>query len=176
MEEPKDKQKSKRRIIISIIISASLIIFTVSIVLSSTIFLSSGTPEREETDADSSGKQLAETMLPSSIEETLDSDTDIVYENKNQEISIIPIEPKYSNTFVRAEGADVPTEKTFVSDIPRTVLDMSLFINDNPTLTNEEIDLLLSYAVGKERGITDEEVDQKVIEIMMEYIENEKNN
>ena len=146
------------------------------IVISYDLFLSPTTPEERQTatkemweqldeegtwnptkeiDTKRIGEELATNLLPVIIQENMKDDPEI----------------KYDNTFKRAEGEQVPTEKTLVLDIPQTVFDMILFIKDNPDFTDEEVDLLLSYAVGKERDLVDEEVDSKVQEIMVEYLE-----
>lgn len=87
-------------------------------------------------------------------------------------IDLIEEEPEFENTFKLNEDIIMNnTQITKVQVIPSKVHDMVLFIRDNPTLTNEEIDILLAYPVSVQLGIETEEQVEQVKQIMVKFIE-----
>ena len=78
--------------------------------------------------------------------------------------------PEVENTF--ESNVDVePDVINKVKEIPLTVLDMAKFVSQNPTLTEEDTDLLISYVVGKEHGFEDAKRDLAVEKLMEKYLE-----
>jgi len=86
-----------------------------------------------------------------------------------KEVEEVP-EPVYENRFEPVVVVE-PTEINKVKKIPLTVLDMAKFVSVNPTLTDADTDLLISYVVGKERGFVDLERDLAVEKLMEKYLE-----
>ncbi len=101
-----------------------------------------------------SGEKLAEITIPKIVEETAKDDPEIVYENR--------FEPNVNQFY---------DEINKVKEIPLSVLDMAKFVSTNPTLSNKDIDMLISYVVGKERGYVDLERDLAVEKLMEKYLE-----
>ena len=185
MEEPKAKPKSKRILVLSVLVSTALIIFTVGLVLSSTWFLSADTPEEPETITETREehcKRLPNDPVCELREPTTNTEfPDTTYTKEPLAITskiVIPldeqkpvsVEPVYKNTFEPV----VVLEETVINkvkEIPLTVLDMAKFVSTNPTLSDKDVDLLISYVVGKERGLVDTERDLEVEELMEKYLE-----
>jgi hypothetical protein len=151
MEEPKDKVKSNRRKIASVVIAITLIAFTLSSVLLSTWFISTDSPvlvEKEvtvgieyPTQKDQGKSGLAELDFG---------------EEKIEEIVLDEPQHDFDNH-----------THNKITLTPMTILDMVYFLNEHQEISDQDSGVLMSYAVAKETGMNaDEEVDHLAYHIM----------
>lgn len=141
-----DNNKAK-----SLLIKLGVIILTVGVLYGvGSMFLSMTSPEEPEIIT---GEELAKIIIPPIIEYTAQDDPDIEY------VKDKPVVYK-----VESHGHEHDYSK--MTMVPMTILDMVYFINDHPELTDEESNIIMSYAVGKETGMFDAEVDHQAYHVM----------
>lgn len=173
MEEPKTKPKSKRILILSVLVSIAIIIFTVGLVLSSTWFLSADTPEEPETITETREehcKRLPNDPICELRKPTIKTEfPDTTYTKEPLTVTskvVIPLSQQKPVSNEPPHDADNHTHDK-VTQIPMTILDMVYFLNDHPELSDQDSGVLMSYAVAKETGMNaDEEVDHLAYHIM----------
>jgi len=76
----------------------------------------------------------------------------------------------FINDLKASEASELTQEEEEI-EMPQTVLDMSRFIAGYPDLSTQENHILMAYAVGQERGITDETIDAEARIIMAKLLQ-----